>query len=65
MGRMTAVFDTVGFRGKVPTAKLVNVVDVDGKCIKNAIRTLVMYAVMLIFNMYKGWSGTFVLPVSI
>ena len=51
--RITTVFDTVGSRGKSTHDQANDVVDVDGKCIKNAI-TYFSHVTpdMLIYGMY-------------
>ena len=66
MVRMTTVFDTVGSRGKSTHDQANDVVDVDGKCIKNAITYFShVTPIMLICDMHQAGQGLLVLPVSI
>ena len=56
--RITTVFDTVGSRGKSAHDQANDVVDVDGKCIKNAITYFShVTPVMLICDMYQAGQG--------
>jgi hypothetical protein len=58
MVRITTVFDTVGSRGKSTHDQANDVVDVDGKCIKNAITYFShVKAGMLIFHMQQAGQG--------